>query len=413
MSSRDRDTRRALIIGGGIGGLAAAIALRRAGVDAVVFEQAERPRTSGAGLTLWTNATRALAALGFAENLRSIGTPLERGELRGASGQLLSAVPLGELGRRLGGAILGVARTEFLDMLHSTVGGVRFGARLRGFEEDDSGVTARFDDGGSERGDFLVGADGIRSRTRELLLGDPPRYSGYVGWQGVAAFAHRDLPAGVSVWCFGGGAQFGLIPVDGERVYFFGTANVPEDGIQRLESPRRELSSRFRGWASPVRDLVESVDDDSIVRTPIYDRPPATAWGRGRVTLLGDAAHAVTPTFGQGACLAIESALALALWIRRTTAVDEALRGYERERRRRTAPIIRRAWRLGRCVQWQGTVGATLRNAALRLLPGSFHLRSLERIIRPGCLDYAWCREISTAEVRTRVAQPHEGVSTT
>lgn len=383
----DPATRRALVIGGGIGGLATAIALRRVGVEATVFEQAEGPHAGGAGLTLWTNATRVLRMLGLADEVRSVSAPIERGKIRDSSGRLLADVPLHRLRHRLGGPIVGIARAELLATLHSAVDGVRFGARLQSFEQDEGGVTAHFQDGSSAHGDLLVGADGIGSRTRELLLGDPPRYSGYVGWQGVAPCVHPDRAAGVAVWTFGPGAQFGIIPVDDERVYFFGTANVPEADIGRLAPPHEELASRFHGWASPVGDLALSPEVGSAVCTPIYDRPPARRWGDGRITLLGDAAHAVTPTFGQGACLALESALALASRLRRTAPLDESLRGYERERMRRTAPVIRQAWRLGRCVQWQGAVSVACRNAGLRIVPSSVYLRWLERIIGPGCPD--------------------------
>jgi 2-polyprenyl-6-methoxyphenol hydroxylase-like FAD-dependent oxidoreductase len=383
---------RALVIGGGIGGLAAAVALRCVGLDVTLFEQAPAMRESGAGLTLWTNATRALRALGLDEPLRPLSTPLERGEVRAASGRLLAAIPLGDLGRRLGGPTVGVHRADLLALLAAAVppAGVRLEHRLERFAQDEAGVTAHFAGGRAERGDLLVGADGIHSRVRAQLLGDPLRYAGYVGWRGVARVGRPEFPAGLSVWSYGRGSQFGLIPIGGGRVFWFGTSSMAEDEANRLGSHRDELRARFRGWHDPIPEVIEAMDEGALVRTPIYDRPPAGRWGAGRVTLLGDSAHATTPTLGQGACLAIESALVLARRLRDTSSVAAALRLYEHERQGRTARIIRQSWGMGKRIQWRHPLACRFRDLVIRAVPTALHVRTLERIIRPGCVDEGW-----------------------
>ena len=218
----------ALIIGGGIGGLAAAVALRRAGVAVRVFEQAPALREAGAGLSLWSNATVHLHAWGLAGPLRSIGADIDRGEIRSSSGRLLAAFRFGLLAQEAGAPIVGVHRADLLNVLAAAVepASIRLNSRLVDLEQDQRGVTATFADGYVERGDLLIGADGIHSRAREILLGDPQRYAGYVGWRGAVPFSHPDLPPGVAKWSYGPGGQFGLVPIGGGRYFWFGTASI-------------------------------------------------------------------------------------------------------------------------------------------------------------------------------------------
>jgi 2-polyprenyl-6-methoxyphenol hydroxylase-like FAD-dependent oxidoreductase len=379
---------KALIVGGGIGGLAAALALRQAGLDVCVFEQAPALRESGAGLTLWSNATRVLDAFGVTKALDAVSVPIERGEIRSWTGRTLAAVSLGDLGRKLGGPILGIHRADLLNLLAAAVApaDVRLGARFVGFEQDREGVTATFADGRRERGDLLVGADGTHSQVRACLLGDPLRYAGYVGWRGAAVFRHPAFPPGVSIWAFGRGGQFGLVPIGGGRTFWFATSRMPEEEIARLGPDVEELRGRFGHWHTPVPELIGAIDPGALVRTPIYDRPPVNRWGLGAVTLLGDAAHATTPTLGHGACLAIESAAVLARALDRAPSLETALRQYERDRQRRTARIIDASFRVGNQIHWRNALACWFRDLVVRWTPLSLHRRSLERVVAPGCV---------------------------
>jgi 2-polyprenyl-6-methoxyphenol hydroxylase-like FAD-dependent oxidoreductase len=383
---------RVLIIGGGIGGLTAAIALRRVGIDATVFEQAPALRERGAGLTLWSNAMQVLDALGLDEAVLAASTRLQRGEVRDRAGRLLAAFPLGPLADRMGAPIVGIHRADLLAALaaHVDTADVHLDARFVDFSQDARGVTACFADGREERGDVLIGADGIHSRLRALLVGDPQRYCGYVGWQGVATVSHPDFPLGLSTWSYGRGAQFGLIPVgssQGRRVFWFGTTTLAEDRIPSLGPHRQELRARFRHWHPPIPEILETTDETAILRIPIYDRPPVKRWGTGRATLLGDAAHATSPTLGQGACLAIESAAALAGALRRGPSVETALRRYEQFRQERTARIINQAWRLGSQIQWENPAACALRDLAIRCMPPALRERMLVDVMAAGCVD--------------------------
>jgi 2-polyprenyl-6-methoxyphenol hydroxylase-like FAD-dependent oxidoreductase len=313
---------------------------------------------------------------------------------------MLADIPLGALGRRLGAPIVGIHRADLLAVLARCVApaDVYLSARFVSFEQDAHGVTAHFADGRRERGDLLIGADGIHSCVRALVLGDPQRYCGYVGWRGAARLDVPGFPPGLSIWSYGRGAQFGLIPIGGGRVFWFGTASMPEAEIAQLGPHRQELSARFHDWHVPIPDLLGVLDEAAVVRTPIYDRPPVSRWGTGRVTLLGDAAHATTPTLGQGACLAIESALVLAGYLGRGGTVDTALRCYERDRQRRTARIIRQSWNMGRQIQWRHPLACWLRDRVIRLMPLALHVRTLEQIIGPGCVDRHWGQYLKQTE---------------
>jgi 2-polyprenyl-6-methoxyphenol hydroxylase-like FAD-dependent oxidoreductase len=242
-----------------------------------------------------------------------------------------------------------------------------------------------FADGREVETDVVIGADGLRSVVRRALLGDaPPRYAGYTCWRAVAAFRHTALPIGEAFETWGPGARFGAIGVDAERVYWFCSWNAPEGG-RDAGDPRRALLDRFGSWHEPIAALVESTPGEAIQRLDILDREPARRIGRGRVSLLGDAAHPTTPNLGQGACLAIEDALVLARELAASRSDPErGLRAYEALRRARTADVGRRSFSLGRFGQLESPLLGRLRNAILRRLPKSSLRRSFARVLERG-----------------------------
>lgn len=378
---------QALIIGAGIGGLTAAIALRRAGYTVQVFERAQELREIGAGLTLWPNAVKALRKLGLAKIIDAQGIPADAGGIYTWQGKILAQTTTSEV-ERLGGApTVALHRAELqaalLHALEELTPGepvVQFGAHLERFAQDDQGVTACFAGGREARGNLLVGADGIHSVVRQQIFGaEPLRYSGFTAWRAVTS-----RPAGIELLTgelWGCGQEFGIVPLSRERIYWFATHNVPEGEEDTPSGLKQALLKLFQGWYPAIPALIQAAREDAILRNDIYDRPPLMAWSKGRVTLLGDAAHPMTPNLGQGACQAIEDAVVLAASLRAGGSIVQALQTYQKTRLPRANMIATRSHQLGALVQRPGRSACWARNTLVRLLPAPLRLKQLEPVI--------------------------------
>lgn len=379
---------RVLVIGGGIGGVTAAVALRRAGHSVALFERAREPGEVGAGIVLWGNAVAALRELGAHAPVLACSGVMRQGELRSARGAVLSAQRVEDWDRELGEVSVVVHRAELLQALLAQLPAdvVRFGAACSGFDLESGGeaIVARFEDGHVERGDILVGADGIHSVVRRVLepgLG-PPRYAGYTCYRAVVPFADASVPLGYLNETWGRGRRFGLLRLDPARVYWFATLDAPRgERDPSQEVARARLAELFRDWWGPIPALIAATPPAALLRNDILDRAPTRRWGAGRATLLGDAAHPTTPNIGQGACLAIEDALVLARELQRGPTVPAALRRYERARQPRTAEITRFSWWLGRAGQERRAPLAFLRDRLLALTPMSAIRRRHRRYV--------------------------------
>jgi 2-polyprenyl-6-methoxyphenol hydroxylase-like FAD-dependent oxidoreductase len=360
---------KAIVIGGGIGGLAAAVALPKVGMAVTVFERAPAIREVGAGLSLWSNAVTALRRLGLESRIVELGSPVERMQTVTASGQVLSEITIEELSRKAGAPSLCVHRADLLRTLAEALelSVIRTNARCVGFEQHSDVVTARFADGQSESGDLLLGADGIQSAIRAQLFGpSEPRYAGYTCWRGIAHFEHPDLPSGLSLFALGRGTQMGLSHCGPARIYWFVTQNAPAGTADPPGGHKHAVLTAFTGWHPMFRAVIEATDESAILKNDIIDRPPIRIWGVGRLTLLGDAAHPSTPNLGQGACQALEDAVVLADCLRQADGVISGLRSYEERRRRRTAWVTTQSWFLGKVFQWQNPIAIWLRNRSFR-----------------------------------------------
>src|SRR5215204_5426087 len=374
-----------MIAGGGIGGLTAAVALGCAGVEVAVFERAEELREIGAGISLWANATRTLGELGLYDEVRAAGAAEIGGELRSWQGEMISKIPAADLRARFGDANLAVHRADLQDVLFSALpaGTVRLGAELAGFVQNGEGIVACFADGREEWGDFLVGADGIHSCVRAQLFGwRAPRYAGYTAWRGVAEVGEGCLPEEVGVNLWGRGSEFGLVGIGRGRFYWFATKNAPEGEVESVAGRKREVLDLLSGWYELARAAVEATDEPKILRNDIYDRDPLASWGVGRATLVGDAAHPMTPNLGQGACQAIEDAVVLARCLGIGDGIYDSLRLYEGRRIRRTAAVVRRSRLVGRVTQLEKPFLCRLRDALAKRTSARAQLRHYEKIAR-------------------------------
>jgi 2-polyprenyl-6-methoxyphenol hydroxylase-like FAD-dependent oxidoreductase len=213
----------------------------------------------------------------------------------------------------------------------------------------------------------LIGADGMKSAVRLRLIGQhPPRYAGYTAWRTVVESDRGGLNI-VETW--GRGRRFGIVPMSHGRIYWFATKNAPEGERDPEGNSRQTLSKLFRGWHEPIEALIEAATEGSILRNDIYDLTPLRRWVHNRVALLGDAAHAMTPNLGQGACQAIEDGAVLAACLSKSSTIDSALLEYQRRRVPRATQFMRRSRLLGSVAQCENPFLCWVRDSATRFTP--------------------------------------------
>jgi 2-polyprenyl-6-methoxyphenol hydroxylase-like FAD-dependent oxidoreductase len=333
-------TREAVVIGGGIGGVAAALALHRIGWRATVLERASALGEIGAGMSQAPNAMRALDALGVGDEARSAGVPTHAaGNLRTPDGRYLQHARPGDVT-----AMLAFHRADLHRVLLDAVPAdrVRTGSEVARVWQEAGRASVGF--GGTElSADLVVAADGIRSTVRRLLWPDapPPRFLGRTAWLGVAEVA--DLPGSITL---GPGGYFLIHPVGRGRAYWAYVTTADRSGV-RYEQEKAELTRRVGAWHDPVPHLIAATPSEAVIHIDIHDLDPLPTYVNGRVVLLGDAAHAMSPDRGQGAGQSIEDAIVLAAALGRESTVDAALRRYDTDRRPRTQATARGARRDG------------------------------------------------------------------
>jgi salicylate hydroxylase len=345
------------IVGAGIGGLTAAVAMNRRGVEVQIFEQSPQIGEIGAGVSLSPNAIKAYRALGIGPQLDEIGFESDHQVVRlWNSGDIVSKVyRKGIYQEEFGAPYLSMHRADLVDVLRRQLPEGAFCLGARCVEARTAGNTAVsiFDDGTSVESDLIVGADGIRSAVRKSLFGEQsPRFTGSVCWRGLVPLDR--LPKGLIstdlTLYMGPRSHVIHFMVRGGTVVNF-VAHVETDSwigdSWTQESDRAEALSAFDGWHNPLLQLLEA--SDRYFKWALYDREPLDRWSKGRVTLLGDSAHAMLPHIGQGACMAIEDGYALgALLAQLPNDIPAALEQYERIRLPRTKHAVLEARARGR-----------------------------------------------------------------
>jgi 2-polyprenyl-6-methoxyphenol hydroxylase-like FAD-dependent oxidoreductase len=366
------------IIGGGIGGVAAAVALHRAGIQATVYERANELREVGAGMMLWPNATRVLNELGLLERVAALSGPNRHFLVRSRTGTILMDIGLGHFDV----PALCTRRSDLLDALISALPAqrVRLGHDFGYFEQRESSVGIHFANGTSVEHDFIIGADGIRSRVRSQLSGiREPIYRGYTVWRGLARLTGA-VSKGSNSETWGRGKRFGILSTGGDRFTWYATANTGPGHVDSHQGRQHELLRMFAGWHEPIESLIAATEEGAILKNGAYDLPPLKRWGRGRVMLLGDAAHPCTPNLGLGGCMALEDALVLAKSFSTEATPELALRRYESLRRRRTRHVQQRSLLMGNIGQWENRLVAGGRQMVTSILPARIFERNLRRV---------------------------------
>jgi FAD-dependent urate hydroxylase len=338
-----------IIIGAGMGGMSAAIALQRNGHDVEVYEQVVVNKPVGAALTVWSNGVKCLNYLGLEQQIAALGGSLQQmAYVDGLSGEVMTQFSLQPLVEQVGQQPYPVSRAELQAMLIEEFGAerVHLGMKLVDVSDDGQQVTAFFADGTSAAADLLIGADGAHSMARSYVLGyqSPRRYAGYVNWNGLVSIDPAVAPEQQWTTFVGEGKRVSVMPIAGNRFYFFFDVPLPQGLPNERERYQAQLSEYFAGWAQPVQELIALIDPQTTNRVEVHDMEPFMTWTRGRVALLGDAAHGTTPDIGQGGCSAFEDAVVLATSLQiHTLGVEDALVRYQNRRALRAADLVLRA----------------------------------------------------------------------
>ena len=343
-----------IIVGGGIGGLTAALALQQSGVPVQVLEQSTSLTEVGAGLTIGPNASRVLIHLGLGETLERWGcVPVTGAILHFATGEPLVVNSRGDRPtEKFGAPYCMMHRADLYDALANAVrandpGCIQLGARFRRILANDSGVSAELDDGRHVQGCLMVGCDGIRSAVREALFGaETPRFTGYVAWRGLVPVDRVNDP-GIfepqSAVFIGPDHQVVRYRVRaGELVNYVAATRKSGWEVESwsVHSEVSEVLSEFGEFCPSVRELIAATPPEHCYKWALFDRDPLPQWTVNRVTLLGDAAHPMLPFMGQGAVMAIEDAMVLARCLNLDGREPAALMRYENARRERTEFVM-------------------------------------------------------------------------
>jgi 2-polyprenyl-6-methoxyphenol hydroxylase-like FAD-dependent oxidoreductase len=317
---------------------------------------------------------RALDRLGIRGAVSARGAAATRSAILTWEGRELTRVPPDLLE-----GTIALHRADLQTELAAAVGEVRLGVEVTAVEQGDDGVLATGADGREERGDLLIGADGLSSVVRHAIADVEPRYAGYTAWRGVSPVP---VEPGRLTESWGVGERFGLVDIGRGRTYWFATKNAPEGESDEPQGRKAEIVRRFSAWHEPIAAIVEAADETAILRNDVFDLEPLPRWSNGRVVLVGDAAHATTPGVGQGAAQAIEDAVVLADRLARRGELGAALAEYEAIRRPRAEAVLKLSRRVDMAAQLASPLGWRLRNALVRRMPERAQRGQLEPLVR-------------------------------
>ncbi|HAV5945221.1 TPA: FAD-dependent urate hydroxylase HpxO [Acinetobacter baumannii] len=338
-----------VIIGAGMGGLTTGIALKKFGHQVRIFEQTEKILPVGAAISLWSNGVKCLNYLGLTDKIAKLGGQMDDlAYVDGLTGDVMTQFSLLPLIEEVGQRPYPVARADLQNMLMDEFGRdqIYLGKKMVSLEDKADYVEVYFADGSSTQADLLIGADGTHSLTRTYVLGQQVqrRYAGYVNWNGLVEISEDLAPAQQWTTYVGEGKRASLMPVADGKFYFFLDVPLPAGLDNNRDEYKQLLKQYFVDWCQPVQQLIERLDPQKTNRVEIHDIEPFTQFYKGRVVILGDAAHSTTPDIGQGGCQAMEDAIYLARSLQiNTLGLEDALRRYQNKRNERANELVLRA----------------------------------------------------------------------
>jgi len=371
------------IIGAGIGGLTAALAFKRKGLNVIVYESAAEIKPVGAGIGIANNAMQIFKKLGIHEKIENAGVKVSAMNITDHKLQSLSLIDLKEFEVKYGVCNISIHRAVLQNILAEEIGfeNIKLSKRLLKIEQN-GGVKLFFEDGSIETADVVIAADGIKSLVRNQLF-DPSqmRDTKQICWRGVSKVSlHKDYNnKAVEAW--GKGKRFGFVQINSQDVYWYAVVN--ELLINQQED---SLENLFKDFNSDVLEIIKNTSDDTVIKNRIIDLKPIHKWYNEKVCLLGDAAHATTPNLGQGACQAIEDAYLLAELYKENIPIEIVFKEYQKLRIKKAHEIVNSSWRIGKIAHLENSFIIYVRNLLMRCIPKSANNKQLESIFKVGYL---------------------------
>ena len=364
------------IIGAGIGGLATALALKSAQIPFRIYEGAPALEPVGAGIMIANNAMQAFRTWGIADEAVALGNRISVMNLTRPDLSPISSNDLRWFEERSGLHNIAIHRADLHRVLVNAVGGhhIVLNKRLKTVSQAENAYELSFEDGSVAAADYLVGADGLRSRLRSALFGNGAlRDAGQNCWRGVTNYVlperyHHELN---EAW--GKGKRFGFVRLNDRQVYWYLLID------QDLADLTSDILPFLSDFPPLVGEIIRATPSSGWIVAPIFDLKPMRQWNTGRACLIGDAAHATTPNLGQGACQAIEDAYALGELLKKCS-LDDAIRRYPSVRMPKAHYIVDMSWRIGKVAHARNPLLIGLRNLIMKATPARVNQRQLEKI---------------------------------
>jgi 2-polyprenyl-6-methoxyphenol hydroxylase-like FAD-dependent oxidoreductase len=367
------------IIGGGIGGLSAGIALQRLGFQVKIYEKRPDHSTKGAGIVLGANALKSLVYLGVGEKIQQAGYGLNECHILSENGKNLTLLHYKDSTIQNYTMIL---RSQLSSILTETLKPktIVYGKKLVDLVQHHDGIDLYFEDGTHTQTEYLIGADGIFSTVRKKFLPYKQlRFAGYTCWRGVVENCPDHIPKRFTeTW--GPKGRVGIVPLKDHKMFWYALKNCQQDDPELKKWTIKDIIYNFMDYHDPIPQLLERTKENHMIHHDIYDLDPIFQYVFGRVVLLGDAAHATTPNMGQGAGQAIEDALYLSLCLKDSNHIESAFMEYEKQRLQRTRKVVQDSWVLGKVAQLDIPLLCSIRNSMIKLAPNSFHQSRLKNL---------------------------------
>ncbi len=367
------------IIGAGIGGLTLGITLQRAGIPVQIYEQSEELKPVGAGIILAINAMQIYDQLGLRPQLEKAANKISSLKITNPQLETLSVTDLRDSEKKYGVHSLAIHRGELQKILADEVGRdrIHLSKRLSRIESEDN-FRLTFSDETTLESELVIGADGIKSVVRNELF--PPskiRNADQICWRGICPI---DIPKKYNhelneAW--GPGRRFGFVKIGENKVYWYALVNSQDKSLR--EKPLEDI---FKNFHKDILRIISETSSDQIIKADILDLDPIPSWHQPNAALLGDAAHAMTPNLGQGACQAIEDTHVIGQLLHSGLTISDMFATYEKLRKRKAVKLVQDSWQFGKLAQWNNPLAIGIRNTILKLSPDFIQRRRLEELFK-------------------------------